>query len=412
MTEAPMIIGVGMTAFGKYLDGSVRSLATMATREALADAGVDPSDVDIAFFSNAVGGILHGQEMIRGQSALRSTGLLGTSIFNVENACASGSSAFALATMAVSSGTADVAIAVGAEKLTHPDKSRSILSIATAVDLEEDELTRRAINHNLLGWDIGGSDSRGEVPPVTSRFMDIYAAATREYMARSGATAEDLAAIAAKNHSNGALNPLAQYRQTVTVDQVMASRIVSDPLRLLMCSPIGDGAAAIVVCSPEYARRHDESAVRIAAVAMLSGRGNSHDAEGVVEKTAKVAYERAGIGPEDVDLVELHDAASTGELVGYEDLGLCPVGDGPKLLASGATQPGGRVPVNLSGGLLSRGHPIGATGCAQIYELVTQLRGRAEARQAAEPQVGLAQNAGGHLGDEAAAAVVTILTRP
>jgi acetyl-CoA acetyltransferase len=240
--------------------------------------------------------------------------------------------------------------------------------------------------------------------------MDIYAATTREYMDRSGTTVEDLAAVAAKNHSNGALNPLAQYRQPVTIDQVMASRIVSDPLRLLMCSPIGDGAAAIVVCSPEYAQRHSSSAIRIAAVAMRSGGGDLGDNRNLVERTARIAYERAGIGPEDVDLVELHDAASTGELVGYEDLGLCPVGDGSKLLASGATQPGGRVPVNVSGGLLSRGHPIGATGCAQIYELVTQLRGRAETRQTADPHIGLAQNAGGHLGDDAAAAVVTILT--
>ena len=388
------VAGVGMTRFGKFPDASVRSLAEEATAAALADATLSPGQVEMAFFSNATWGILHGQEMIRGQVALRHTGLLGIPIVNVENACASASSALYLAWMAVASGAADVAIAVGSEKLSHPDKQKSFDAIGTAVDLDQ-----RAEIEARLG--VSGGQR--------SFFMDIYAGLTRDYMARSGATATDFAQVVVKNQRHGALNPKAQYGGQFSVDDVLASRVVSSPLTLLMCSPIGDGSAAVVLCSPEMARRIGAE-VKVASTVLLSGRDRQGVGQPVTERAAQRAYERAGIGPEDIDVIEVHDAAAPAELIVYEEIGLCGPGEAPKLLAHGDTTLGGRVPVNPSGGLLSKGHPIGATGCAQIVELVDQLRGRSGARQVPDARVALAENGGGFLSDDLAAVVITILT--
>lgn len=406
------IVGAAMTSFGKQPTTSIRSLAEEAATGALQDAGLSAADVDMVFYSNATAGVLHGQEMIRGQSALRRTGLLGVPMVNVENACASASSAAAMAVMAVNSGSADVALAVGAEKLTHQDKARSITAIATAVDLEEVEGARDYLSRALLGWDIrSGAPASGDAG-TGMKFMDVYAELTKTYMAASGATLHDLAMVAAKNNSNGALNPRAQYRNAVSVEEVLASREVAPPLRLLMCSPIGDGAAAVLVCSADYAARLEVPAVGIEAAALVSGRDHPDSEPGAIERAAVRAYDQAGIGPEDLDVVELHDAAATGELLGYEELGLCGRGEGPKLLASGDTHLGGRIPVNPSGGLLSRGHPIGATGCAQLVELADQLRGRTGSRQVPGARTALAQNGGGYIGGDAASAVVTILSAP
>lgn len=414
-----VIAGTGMTAFGKFPERSIRSMATEAVSEALHDAGIVAADVGMVFFGNAAAGVLHAQEMICGQSALRRTGLLGKPIINVENACASSSSAFMLAVMAVSAGVVDVALAVGAEKLTHADKPRSVTAIATAVDLEEDYALRRSLSKSLLGWDgeviAGDPDFSAPAPGADqggSKFMNIYADITRAYLERSGGTVHDLAVVAAKSHANGALNPKAQYRNRVTAEEVLASRVVAPPLTLLMCSPIGDGAAALVVCSPDYAEHLNRDSVVVRGVALCSGIERADGAPGSAEMAAASAFEQASLAPGDIDVVELHDAAATGELVGYEELGLCPVGDGPKLLASGATHLGGRVPVNPSGGLLSRGHPIGATGCAQLVELADQLRGRCGDRQVGGARVALAKNSGGYLGSDAAATVVSILSSP
>lgn len=392
-----VITGAAMTRFGKFPEQGLKALAAEATNGALLDAGLRSDDVEMAFFANATAGLITGQEMVRGQTALRETGLLGIPIINVENACASASSAFHLAWMAVASGQCEVALAIGAEKLVHPDKQRSFAALAAAVDLERrDDLDRF----------VYGDD---ETPGQGSLFMDIYALLTRRYMARSGATERDFALVAVKNHRHGALNPNAQYRDEVTVEQVLESRPISGPLRLLMCSPIGDGAAALVLCSAERAARLDADPVRVRATALASGRDD--EVPPAVERAARLAYERSGIGPEDLDVAEVHDAAAPAELQIYEELGLCPAGDGPALLASGATGLGGRVPVNTSGGLLSKGHPVGATGCAQLVELTEQLRGRAGARQVQGARIALAENAGGFLGPDQAAAAVTILSR-
>jgi acetyl-CoA acyltransferase len=396
------VAGAAMTKFGKFMDSTIRSLAEEATRAAMADADVEPSAVGMAFFANATAGILTGQEMIRGQVALRHTGLLGIPIVNVENACASASSAFSLACMAVGSGAVDVALAIGAEKMTHPDKAKSFAAIGTAVDLLQLDDLKRWMGESPADADDGSMKK--------SMFMDVYAVNTRAYMERSGATAEDFARVAVKNHHHGALNPNAQYRDEITVEDVLASREIAWPLTLLMCSPIGDGAAAVVVCSDEYARRRDVEPLRVRANVLVSGTDRAPGEPGAVERAAQRAFEQAGVGPEDLDVVELHDAAAPAELMTYEELGLCAPGDGPKLLASGDTALGGRLPVNTSGGLLSKGHPIGATGCAQLVELVDQLRGRAGGRQVDGARVALAENGGGFLGTDAAAMVVTILS--
>src|SRR6266508_3780516 len=373
------VIGAAMTRFGKFMDRSVRSLAEEAVRDALDDASVPPGEVDIAFFSNAVAGVLTGQEMIRGQVALRHTGLLGIPIVNVENACASASTAFYLAWMAVASGT--------------------------AVDLEQLGDLERQMAHRA------GGGSPGEAGGGRSFFMDVYASMTQAYMERGGASAEDFAQVSVKNHHHGALNPKAQYREEVTLEQVLGGRRIAGPLTLLMCSPIGDGAAALVLCSEERARRLDAEPVRVRSTVLVSGRDRESEDPPAVERAAALAYERAGTGPQDLDVLEVHDAAAPAELILYEELGLCAAGDGPKLLASGDTALGGRMPVNPSGGLLSKGHPIGATGCGQLVELVDQLRVRCGDRQVAGARTALAENGGGFLGNDPAATVVTIVSR-
>jgi acetyl-CoA acetyltransferase len=394
------IVGTGMTEFGKFPEATIRSLAEHAVSEALADAGVRPDEVGIVFFANAVGGLVTGQEMIRGQAALRHTGLLGLPIINVENACASASTAVKLAADAVASGSVEVALAVGSEKLTHPDKTRSFAAIGTAVDLFEfDKISRRVREGR-------GQESEGK----RSFFMDVYAANTRDYMRASGATAEDFAEVAVKSHDHAALNPKAQYRRPVTVEQVLAGRVVSDPLTLLMCSPIGDGAAAVVLMSAERARRLGHPSVHLRASVLVSGTERAPSEPGTVHRAVAMAYEMAGVGPADLDVLEIHDAAAPAELITYEELGLCPPDGGAALLRSGRTRLGGSQVVNPSGGLLSKGHPIGATGCAQIIELTDQLRGRCGARQVEGARIALAENAGGFLGTDNAATVVSILT--
>lgn len=404
MMRDVFVAGAGMTRFGKFPDTTVRALAEEATRDALADADIGPDQVGMVFFANAVGGLLTNQEMIRGQVALRHTGLLGVPLVNVENACASASSAFHLACMAVGSGAVDIALAVGAEKLTHEDKARTFAAIGTAVDqLQLAELRSK------VAAPAGGQETEVPGKEKKSFFMDIYAAGARGYMAASGATAADFAQVVVKSHHHASLNPKAQYQSEVTVEEVLASREIAAPLTLLMCSPIGDGAAALVVCSPEMARRLG-AMVRVRACSLVSGRDRAASEPDSETRAAKLAFEESGVSPLDLDVVEVHDAAAPAELVAYEKLGLCGAGEGPKLLASGDTALGGRVPVNTSGGLLSKGHPIGATGCSQLVELTDQLRGRCGARQVEGARVALAQNGGGSLGTDAAAMVVTVLS--
>lgn len=388
MSRDVVVAGVGMTRFGKFLDRTITGLASDAIAEALADAGTDADAVDVVVYSNAAAGIITGQEMIRGQCAMReSPALLGKPIYNVENACASGSTAFDLGCALIQAGRAEVALVVGAEKLSHEDRTRTFSAFEAAVDVEHSPFP----------------DARSD----QSVFMDLYARMTRDYMGRSGATPEDFAAVAVKSHANAGLNPLAQYRDPVTVEQVLASRVVTDPLRVLMCSPIGDGAAALVLASEAGQARLDaSSSVHVKASIVLSG---DDGAPGIVTVAARKAYAQAGITPDLVDVVELHDAAAPAELIAFEELELCGEGEAPALFRAGHTAIGGDCCVNPSGGLLSKGHPIGATGCAQLVELTHQLRGTAGARQSGAPRIAVAENAGGWLRHGPAATAVTVL---
>lgn len=387
------VAGAAMTRFAKHLESSFRDLATASVRGALADAGADPKEVDFVAFGNAAAGILTGQEMIRAQVALVGTGLEGAPMINVENACASASSAFHLAWMAIASGQAEAALAVGTEKMTHPaDKKRAHVALARAVDIEALVAER-------------GEQVLTEGPGAL--FMEIYAGEANDYAARSGATARDFAATAAKNHGHGSLNPKSQFQRAVDTEEVLASRLIQDPLTLLMCSPIGDGSASLLLCSEAAAKKLGRTDVVVKSSVVQSGIPDSDD--DLVTRSARLAYERAGLGPEDLDLVELHDAASPAELIISEELGLASAGDGVRLLRDGDTMIGGRIPINTSGGLVSKGHPVGATGCAQLVEIADQLRGRCGKRQVDGARIGLAENAGGWLGGGPAACVVTIL---
>ena len=396
--DTVIVAGAGMTRFAKS-PRTLRDLAGEAVRDALADAGLDTSAIEAAYVGNAVAGLVTGQEMIRGQIMLRGVGIEGIPIFNIENACASSSSALHLAAQAVACGAHDVVLCLGAEKLTHEDKSVGLAAIGTAVDVElQAEMAER----------LGSTEGAAQ----RSFFMDVYAGMARDYMALSGATARDFAGVVVKNQHNGARNPRAQYGGELTVDDVLASRLVVSPLTLLMCSPISDGAAAVVLVAERAVRRLAVSGPRIRASVVLSG--NRHDKSdptaGSAGRAARQAYEQAGLGPGELDCVECHDASAPAELIIYEQLGLAPPGGGPELLASGRTRLDGELPVNTSGGLLSKGHPIGATGVAQVCEATWQLRGEAGSRQVEGARVAMTQNGGGWLEEDSAAMSVHILT--
>jgi acetyl-CoA acetyltransferase len=397
--ETVTIAGAGMTRFAKS-PLTLRALAAEAVSSALADAGIGAGDVEAAYVGNGVAGLVTGQEMIRGQVMLRPLGIEGIPIFNVENACASAASALHLGWQAVAAGMHDVVLCLGAEKLTHPtDKAVGMDAIGTAVDVE-----MRAELAAELGEHGDGSQR--------SFFMDLYAGMARDYMRTSGATARDFALVTVKNQHNGARNPRAQYGAELTVDEVLASRSIVEPLTLLMCSPISDGAAAVVLMSPRAVKRLGAGGPVIRASVVVSG--NRHDKDdptaGSAARAGRAAFAQAGIGPEDLDVAEVHDASAPAELIVYEQLGLADPGGGPELIGSGRTNLDGDLPINTSGGLLSKGHPIGATGLAQICEAVWQLRGDAGERQVDGARVALTQNGGGWLEGDSAAMSVHVLT--
>jgi len=405
------IIGAGMTNFGKFLDRSMKDLAREAVDGALGSAGMDKSKLNVAVVGNATAGLITGQEMIRGQVALRDMGIGGIPIINTENACASSSTAFHVAWMYVASGMYDVALAVGMEKLYHEDKTRSFKAIGSAVDVEwvaqMQAAAAAAKEAKANGQDNPGvAEGAGE---KRSMFMDFYAAFARSHMAKYGTTKEQFARVAVKNHYHGSLNPHAQYREVYTLEDVLTSPPVAEPLTRLMCSPIGDGAAAAILVSPEIARQMTSKPVWVKASVLNSGFDRQPGADDVTVTTAKKAYEMAGVGPEDLNVLEVHDASAPAELVLYEELGLCGPGEGGALIDSKATYIDGPKAVNPSGGLISKGHPIGATGVAQIYEIFTQLRGEAGDRQVKDAKLGLTENGGGMVKGDPAAVAVHIL---
>jgi acetyl-CoA acetyltransferase len=407
-----VISGVGMTRFAKHPDRGLKDLSAEAVTAAVSDAGITLDDLEAAFVGNCAAGLVTGQESVRGQVVLNPLGVGKIPIINVENACASGSTALQQACVMVTAGMADVVLALGVEKLTHPDKMRSFAAFAGAMDVDElaemmEALSDPAQQSSDEGGDGGGGGGAGQ---NRSMFMDVYAMAARNHMERYGTTREQFAAVASKNSFHGSLNPLAQFREELTVDDVLADRLIVDPLTRSMCSPIGDGAAAAVVMSPRKASELGiAQPVRVTTMVMHSGWNHTEDEPDTVRLCATEAYEEAGLGPDDLDVVELHDASAPAEIIGYEQLGLCAEGEGGKLVESGDTRLGGRLPVNTSGGLLRKGHPVGATGLAQVVELTLQLQDRAGPRQVEGARTALAQNGGGKKGNDAAAMLVTVL---
>ncbi len=382
------IAGVGMTRFGKQPGRGIKALAQEATQKALEDASGVGDLVSRIYFGNAAAGTVSSQVMIRGQVAFRNKDIATLPVINVENACASGSSAFFLGWEAVATGVADAVLVVGVEQMTHVDKQRTFDALRGSTDIDE----------------IGERESGDEVS--NSVLMDFYAAEAQEYLDDHDAKSSDLAAVAVKNRENGSRNPLAQYGQPQTIDEVLQARMVVPPLTLPMCSPVTDGGAAVVLCAEDLHERVGRPTPKVLASTLVSGSGKGSVP---VARAAKGSYETASLGPSDLDVIELHDAAAPAELIQYADIGLCDEGDGYQLIRSGATALDGSIPVNTSGGLMSRGHPLGATGCAQIIELTDQLMGRATGRQLPNARTAMAVNGGGWLDGEYAAAVATIL---
>ena len=411
--ETVYVIGVGMTPFGKLSDLSVKDLTRRSVEAALKDAGCRADDLEGAFFANAVQGHMEGQHIIRGQIALREMGIQHIPVVNIENACASASSAFSLAVNFLRAGAGDVALAVGAEKMFSDDRERMFGAFDSGWDISAAD----AIRERLIRLGEGVEVPAGTTSPRPySVFMDVYAAFARYHMRRFGTTQRQIAAVASKNHAHSVENPLSQYRKAFSIDEVLSAPPITYPLTLPMCAPISDGAAAAVLCTEAGLERlglDRGRAIRVLASVMQTGSDRLPEEvdKHCTHLAAKRAYELAGVGPADVSVAEVHDATAVGEIIQIENLGFCAFGDGGPISERGDTRIGGRIPVNPSGGLESKGHPIGATGLGQIAELVTQLRGEAGRRQVHGARIALAENGGGLHGIEEAVACITVLGR-
>jgi len=472
------VIGAHTTKFGKHLDKTHKQLAAITVPECLKDAGLETKDIQAAWFSNSGWGMTNYQHSIRGQVAFRPIGIESIPITNVENACAGGSTAFNHAWMTIAGGLYDIALAVGVEKIYHPNKFAVFAGFLSGLDTEAlagmlqflqerptdkdarsqpsstpkprpkttkksgkklslmERLRKRRKDMwdafvvyitlgEALGYDTvnkmrkiggggvggggGGGGGGGRSP-----FMDVYAFGARHHIKTYGSTQRQLAVIASKNHWHSTMNPNAQYTFPVSVEQVLEDREVSWPLTRAMCAPIGDGAASAILADEKTVKRLGlmSRAVKIRASILGSGRNRAAEEPDIGARLSKIAYEQSGLGPEDIDVCEVHDATAYGELHQSEALGFCPEGDGGIFAESGATTVGGKLPINPSGGLECRGHPIGASGLSQIHELITHLRGEAGERQVEGARIALGENGGGALGNEEAAMCIHIFEAP
>ena len=395
--DASYIGAAAMIPFGRYPDRSAAELGREAVLKLLQDARIEAGEIDAVYVGRSFASVIDGQVSVSGQVALRGTGIEDLPVFNFENACASAPTALHCASHAVRAGQYRTALVLGMDKLYARDRDRSMTALFGALDVQD------------MAWML---ERRRETGSWGSIFMDnYYAKLAREYLRDTGATPQDLAQVAVKNRRHASLNACAQYREPITADQVLAAHMVAEPLTRLMCSPLTDGAAAMLVVSGEAQKALGGPAVRVAATAIRSGYPSRGAHEHVISRTAKQAFEEAGIGPHDVSLAELHDASAVAELTSSELIGFCGAGEGVRLTREGSSSLGGSMPINVSGGLLSRGHPGAATGAAQIVELVWQLQGRAGNRQVDRARIGLAHSAGGRVGDETACTAITILAR-
>ncbi|ACL04233.1 Thiolase [Desulfatibacillum aliphaticivorans] len=401
------IVGAGMTPFGRHPEKGIKDLVRGAVELALEDAGVEPGILEAAYVGSAAPGLMTGQEQIKAQVTLSAMGIDSIPMYNVENACASSSSALNLAWTAVSAGIFDCVLAVGFEKLYDENRLKSYMALGTAMDIEMGQKYMEDFQEKLGLTDKVFSEEAGAKKSV---FMDMYAFYTRRYMEQYGLTQEHFAKIAVKSHKNGAMNPNAHYRKEVTLDQVMNSGDVSFPLTRMMCSPVSDGSAAVIVCSKEKAAQITNKPIWIEASVLGSGKLGYDMDDTLTRRVGLKAFKAAGITPQDVDVIEIHDATSPSEIIALIELGICPPHEAPKWIDEGYMELDGKMPVNTSGGLASKGHPIGATGLAQVYEVVNQLRGTAGERQAQnQPKIGMTQNGGGILGIDGAAMAFHIL---
>ena len=407
------IAGIAMTVFGRHLERSLHDLAGEALQGALKDAGCHAGAIGAAFYSGMTNGPLQGQIAIPGQVIFSKIGIEGIPVYNVENACASGSSAFNLAVQSLKAGTTDVALAIGAEKMNIPDKLKAFSIFEAGWDVsraEENYATLIKMGEGITPPP--GSESERPY----SKFMAIYAAMCRYHMKAYGTTQRQIAAVCAKNHQHSVHNPYSQFRQPYTIDEVLAAPPITYPITLPMCAPLSDGAAAAILCSEEGLQRIGADRKRCIKVAASVIRSFTHRRLDEPEKhvgrlAALQAYELAGLGPDDMDVAEVHDASAMGEVIQAENLGLAPLGGGGPAAERGEFTVGGRIPINPSGGLESKGHPLGATGIGQLFELATQLRGEAGARQVAGARHAIQENGGGMQGVEEAALAVHILSK-
>ncbi len=464
------VIAAHTIKFGRYIDKSIKDLAADTVLPCLREADLDKKDIQALWFANSGWGYSKGQDTIRAQVALRPLGIEAIPMTNVENACAGGSTAFHHAWLGVASGLYDITMAIGAEKLHSPNKYQVFAGFLGGLDIENiadiiDNFSEygmtgedmKIMKAHMQKWadaskngkksgkkktakkrsgggkfqeikdllkvyirlnDILGPETMKKIRKMFagdhSPFMDVYGYAARQHMKRFGSTIEQLAVIASKNHYHSSLNPNAQYTFTVSPEEVLADRMVTWPLTRAMCAPIGDGAASAILCDAGTVRRLGLSSQAVKVRASILGSGMERDFDGIDigERLSKIAYKKAGLGPRDIHCAEVHDASAFGELHQAEALGFCKEGEGGILAESGATKIGGKIPINPSGGLESRGHPIGASGLAQIHELVTQVRGAAGQRQVNGARIALAENGGGALGQEEAAMCIHILEGP
>lgn len=387
------IAAAAMTPFGHRPNQSAASLGRAAVLSLLQASGTAPTAIQAVYVGRSFAGAIDHQVSVPGQVALRGTGIEDLPVFNFDNACAAVPSALHVAAGAVRSGQYHQVLVIGMDKLFATERRRSMEALIGAMDVDE------------MGWMLDSNAVNGSV------FMETYyGRIAKEYMARTGATAADFAKVAVKNRAHAALNPMAQYRTPVSEAEVLASPLICDPLTKLMCSPLTDGAVAMLVVSEAVRQRGDSSlrSVRVLSSVVRSGLPQATSST-ALQRAAAQAYDEAGVGPEDLDLAEVHEASAVAELIATEEIGLAAPGEGAKLVRDGRTRLGGAVPVNTSGGLLSRGHPGAATGGAQLVELVWQLQGTCGNRQVDRARIGLAHSSGGLIGAEPACTGVTIL---
>lgn len=429
MPEQVYIIGVGMTPIVKQNGGSFESLCRTAVSEAMEDAGLsfeaDKAAIGGIWYGNCAQGMQTSQHCIRGQVVLRRLGFEQMPVVNVENACATASTALHQAIHYVLAGASDLVLAVGVEKsLPDLDRLEELPEIMAALPYmtlaafwmgsEQDRKkqyieTWRREKSEILGIPYEETD----VGKDRSPFMDYYAVKAMKIMKKYGYTQEQLAKVCAKTHHHSTMNPKAQYRKEMSWEEVMADKPITYPLTRAMCAPVGEGCAAAVVCSERYiaAHRQIRSPIRVLASVLVSGRSRGDYDQDIAGRGAQIAFRQAGLTPKAIDILELHDATSFGELYQTAQAGFCAAQEAGAYCSSGATALGGELPTNVSGGLISRGHPVGCTGLAQTYELVTQLRGRAGERQVKGAKTGMQINGGGLVGIEEASLGVHILSQ-